>query len=248
VIDLSGRVALITGSSRGIGAEIARTLATVGADIAVNHSQSAEQAEAVADELRKIGRRVTIVQADIREAKEANRLIDTVVKDLGGLHILVNNAGTTRDNLTIRMSDEEWSAVIDLNLTGAFNCARPALRHMMRQRWGRIVNITSVGALRGNVGQANYAASKAGMIGFTKALAREMASRNITCNAVAPGLVKTELTSDLSHTQQELYLGLIPLARLGTEPEIAAAVAFLASDEASYITGQVLNVDGGLAM
>lgn len=248
MIDLSGRKALITGSSRGIGAEIARTLAAAGADIALNHSQSADQAEAVAGELRKLGRQVAIIQADIREPAQANRLIDDVVNELGALHILVNNAGTTRDNLLIRMSDEEWSAVLDLNLTGAFNCSRPALRHMMRQRWGRIVNITSVGALRGNVGQTNYAASKAGMIGFTKALAREMASRNITCNAVAPGLVKTELTSDLSHTQEELYLGLIPLARLGTEAEIAAAVAFLASEEASYITGQVLNVDGGLAM
>jgi 3-oxoacyl-[acyl-carrier protein] reductase len=248
VIDLSGRVALITGSSRGIGAEIARTLARNGADIAVNHSRSPEQAQTVADELREIGRKVAVVQADIRKAPEATRLIDTVVKELGAIHILVNNAGTTRDNLAMRMSDEEWSTVLELNLTGAFNCTRPALRHMMRQRWGRIVNITSIGGMRGNVGQANYGASKAGLIGFTKAIAREMASRNVTCNAVAPGLVKTELTSDLSDSMEQIYMSLIPMERLGTEAEIAPAVAFLASEEASYITGQVLAVDGGMAM
>ena len=248
MIDLNGRVALITGSSRGIGAEVARTLASLGADIALNHSRSPEQAEKVAGELKKLGRRVSIVQADIREAAEGVRLTETVVKELGAIHILVNNAGTTRDNLTMRMSDEEWSTVLDLNLTGAFHCTRPALRHMMRQRWGRIINITSVGGLRGNAGQANYAASKAGLIGFTKAVAREMASRNVTSNAVAPGLVKTELTSELSASQEELYMSLIPMQRLGTEAEVAAAVAFFASDEARYVTGQVLSVDGGMAM
>ncbi|HEX5938856.1 MAG TPA: 3-oxoacyl-[acyl-carrier-protein] reductase [Dehalococcoidia bacterium] len=248
MIDLSGRVALITGSSRGIGAEVARALAAVGADIAINHSHSPEQAEAVAAELKAMGRRVSIVQADIREAEQANRLIDTVVKELGAIHILVNNAGTTRDNLTMRMSDEEWSIVMDLNLTAAFQCTRPALRHMMRQRWGRIVNVTSVGGIRGNVGQANYSASKAGLVGLTKSIAREMASRNVTCNAVAPGLVKTKLTSDLSDSMEQVYLNLIPMQRMGTEAEIAAAVVFFASEEARYITGQLLAVDGGLSM
>lgn len=248
MIDLSGRVALITGSSRGIGAEIARCLAACGADIAVNHSRSAEQAVGVAGEVRKFGRRAIVAQADIRDPKQAARLIDQVTSELGAIDILVNNAGTTRDNLAMRMSDEEWTSVIDLNLTGAFNCTRPALRPMMRQRWGRVINITSVGGLRGNAGQANYAASKAGMIGFTKAIAREMASRNVTCNAVAPGLVKTVLTSDLSPDQEQIYLSLIPMARLGLESEIAPAVAFLASDDASYITGQVLGIDGGMAM
>lgn len=248
MIDLSGRVALVTGSSRGIGAEIARYLAGCGADVAINHSQSPEQAAGVVAQVTGMGRRAIVVKADIRDSKQASDLIEEVGDKLGGLHILVNNAGTTRDSLAMRMSDDDWKTVIDLNLTGAFNCTRPALRPMMRQRWGRVINITSVGGLRGNSGQANYAASKAGMIGFTKAIAREMASRNVTSNAIAPGLVKTVLTSDLSSEQEQLYLSLIPMGRLGTEAEIAPAVAFLASDEASYITGQVIAIDGGMSM
>ncbi|MPZ22424.1 MAG: 3-oxoacyl-[acyl-carrier-protein] reductase [Dehalococcoidia bacterium] len=248
MIDLSGRSALITGSSRGIGAQIARVLASCGADIAINHSKSPDQAQAVAAEIRALGRRAAVIQADVRKAADCNRLVGGVVDELGAIDILINNAGTTSDSLVMRMTDDAWQSVLDLNLTAAFNCIRPAVRQMMRQRWGRIVNITSVGGLRGNAGQANYAASKAGMIGLTKAIAREMATRNVTCNAVAPGLVKTELTSDLRQEQERYYLEIIPMQRLGTEAEIAPAVAFLCSEEAAYITGQVLSVDGGLAM
>lgn len=241
-------MALVTGSSRGIGAAIARSLASAGANVAINHSRSPEQAEGVANELRAMGRKSIIIQADVRVPADCNRMIDTVIKELGALHILVNNAGTTTDNLTMRMTDEQWSSVLNLNLTGAFNCTRPALRSMIRQRWGRIINISSVGGVRGNSGQANYSASKAGLIGFTKAIARELALRNVTSNAVAPGLVKTVLTSDLTPEQEQMYLSVIPMARLGTEEEIAPAVTFLASEQASYITGQVICVDGGMAM
>jgi len=245
---LTGKTALVTGGSRGIGRAIALRLAAEGADVAICARQ-VEAAQAVAAELEALGVKALARPADVAQAAQAGALIEAVLAEWGKLDILVNNAGITRDNLLLRMSEEEWDAVLDTNLKGAFNCCKAAARAMIKARSGRIINITSVVGLMGNAGQANYAASKAGLCGFTKSLAKELASRNITANAVAPGLVpETGMTGELDEKAVEKLLSQVPLGRPGLPEDVAHAVAFLASDQAAYITGQVLCVDGGMVM
>ncbi len=245
---LEGKVALVTGSSRGIGRAIALELARRGADVIVNYRSHAEAAEAVAEAIRALGRRTAVIQADVSRAEEAAALVDEGRRALGGLHIVVNNAGITRDNLLMRMDEAEWESVLRVNLSGVFHVCKAAIRPLMRQRWGRIINIGSVSGLMGQVGQTNYAATKAGLIGFSKSLAREVGSRGITVNVIAPGFVPTEMTEKVDEGIQAQIKALIPLQRFGKAEEIAHAAAFLASEEAAYITGVVLPVDGGLSM
>jgi 3-oxoacyl-[acyl-carrier protein] reductase len=243
-IDLSGKVALVTGSTRGIGRAIAETLAGAGAQVAVV-GRDLPRAEAAAAE---IGRGARGFACDVSDTAQVTALVTDVEAAFGTLDILVNNAGLTRDNVIMRLKDEDWDAVIDANLRGAFASIRAASRGMMKRRSGRIINISSVVGVIGNRGQANYAASKAGLIGLTKSVAKELASRNILCNAVAPGFIATDMTAALGDDQRAALEGQIPLARLGSPADIASAVAFLASDHAAYITGQVLVVDGGMVM
>jgi len=247
-VDLTDRVAVVTGSSRGIGRAIALKLAGLGAKVVVNYRTNAEAAQEVVEAIGAQGGQAMAVQADVKNADDAKKLIKAAQTTYGRLDILVNNAGTTHDTLLLRMSEKDWDLVINTNLKGAFNCTKAAIRPMMRQRYGRIVNITSVAGLAGNPGQANYSAAKAGLVGFTKAVAKEVGSRNITVNAVAPGFIPTDLTASLPQELVEKAIEMTPLGRPGTSEEIANAVAFLASEEASYITGVVLRVDGGLAM
>ena len=245
---LDGKVALVTGGSRGIGRAIALLLGQEGADVAVC-ARNVEAAGEVASEIEGLGRKCLVRACDVADAEQAGALIASTIEELGQLDILVNNAGVTRDNLLMRMKEEDWDEVLAINLKGAFNCARAAVRPMLKARGGRIVNITSVVGLQGNAGQANYAASKAGLIGLTKSLARELASRGITANAVAPGLVpETGMTGELAAEVQQQMLSAVPLGRAGTPEDVAHAVAFLASEQAAYITGQVLAVDGGMVM
>lgn len=246
MIDLSERVALVTGGSRGIGRATALQLADLGADVAVNYRSSADEAEAVADLIRDKGRRTLVVQADVRDADAVTAMMKRVNGELDGPHILVNNAGLTRDNVMLRMKEEDWDLIVDTNLKGAFLCIKAVQRYMLKNRYGRIVNVTSIAGLAGNAGQANYAASKAGLVGLTKSVAKELGSRTITCNAVAPGYIPTDLTADLPQEFIDYATELTPLGRLGTVEDVARAVAFLASDAAEFITGQVLRVDGGM--
>jgi len=244
---LEGRIALITGGGRGIGRATAVRLAREGAAVAINFKGNAAAAEEAKRLVEGGGGRATLVQGDIAADGTAEDIVKRALAFGGGrLDILVNNAGITRDNLLVRMSLEEWDAVLDLNLRGAFLATKAAMRSMMKQRSGRIVNVSSIAGVMGNAGQANYAAAKAGLIGFTKTIAREMASRNITCNAVAPGFVPTDLTKDIIKQMEGTILPQIPLGRFGTVEDVANAIAFLVSDDASYITGQVLVVDGGM--
>ena len=247
-LPLAGKVALVTGSSQGIGRATALRLAQSGADIIINYRSNASAAEDAHARVEVLGRRCVAIQADVSEDEEVTRLFAEASSALGAVSILVNNAGTTRDKLIIQMSLADFEYVMNTNLRSAFLCTKAALRGMMRARWGRIVNISSPAGLLGNAGQANYAASKAAIVALTISTAREMASRNITANAIAPGLIPTELTSTLNEQQRQAMLDVTPLGRLGTPEEIAAAIHFLCLPEAGYITGQILGVDGGMSM
>ena len=244
MFDLTGKTALITGATGGIGASIATALHGAGATIAISGTRAA-----VLEELKSVmGDRVHMVPCNLSDAADVEKLVPAVEAAMGPVDILVNNAGITRDGLSIRMKDEDWAAVLDVNLTASFRLCRAAMRAMMKKRWGRIVNITSVVGVTGNAGQANYVASKAGIIGLSKSLALELASRNVTVNCVAPGFIATPMTNVLNEKQKEGILGKIPAGRLGTANEVAAATLFLASNEAAYVTGQTLHVNGGMAM
>jgi 3-oxoacyl-[acyl-carrier protein] reductase len=247
-LPLAGKVALVTGSSQGIGRATALRLAQSGADIIINYRSNAGAAEDVRSRVEAMGRRCVAIQADVSQEEEVTRLFAEASSGLGSVSILVNNAGTTRDKLIIQMSLADFEHVMNTNLRSAFLCTKVALRGMMRARWGRIVNISSPAGLLGNAGQANYAASKAAIVALTISTAREMASRNITANAIAPGFIPTELTSTLNEQQRQAMLDVTPLGRFGTPEEIAAAIHFFCLPEAGYITGQILGVDGGMAM
>jgi len=244
MFDLTGKTALVTGATGGIGAAIVRTLHGAGATVAVSGTRAA----ALEDLKNALGERVHILPCNLADAADVEKLVPAAEAAMGGLDILVNNAGITRDGLAMRMKDEDWQQVIDVNLTAAFRLSRAAMRGMMKRRYGRIVNITSVVGVTGNPGQANYVASKAGIIGLTKSLAQELASRNITVNAVAPGFIATPMTEVLNDKQKEAILARVPAGRLGAPEDVAASVLYLASGEAAYVTGQTLHVNGGMAM
>ncbi len=245
---LEGKIAIVTGASRGIGRQIALTLASYGANIVVNYRGSEESATKVAKEIEAMGREVLLYQGNVADMDAMKEMVKETTKKFGRIDILVNNAGITKDNLLMAMKEEEFDQVLDVNLKGSFICMKQVIRTMMKQRYGRIINLSSVSGRMGNAGQVNYSASKAGVIGMTKSLAREVGSRGITVNAVAPGFIDTDMTAVLKDDVKEAIMAGIPLKREGKPEDIAEAVAFLASDKASYITGQVLSVDGGMYM
>ncbi|MTD30275.1 3-oxoacyl-[acyl-carrier-protein] reductase [Planomicrobium sp. YIM 101495] len=248
MMDLTGKTAIVTGGSRGIGAEIARSFATAGANVVVNYSGSQDKAEAVVAEIEGKGGKAIAVKANVSDSDAVKELVTKTLEAFGSVDVLVNNAGITRDNLMMRMKDDEWDDVINTNLKGVFVCTKAVTRQMMKQRSGRIINIASIVGVMGNAGQANYVAAKAGVIGLTKTTARELASRGITANAIAPGFITTDMTDGLNDDIQQAMLAQIPLARFGKPSEVASAVLFLASDAASYMTGQTLHLDGGMVM
>lgn len=245
---LGGKNALVTGASRGIGRAIALELARHGANVAVNFAGSKDRAQYVVDEIESLGKKAFKVQADVSKESDVTAMVKQTIDTFGSLDILVNNAGITRDNLLMRMKEEDFDQVINTNLKGVFLCMKAVTRSMMRQRGGKIVNVASIVGVSGNPGQANYVASKAGIIGMTKSTAQELASRNIHVNAVAPGFISTDMTDALTEQQREQMLAMIPLARLGEPEDVAKVVRFLASDDASYLTGQTIHVDGGMVM
>jgi 3-oxoacyl-[acyl-carrier protein] reductase len=247
-MDFDDKVAIVTGASRGIGRAIALEFGSRGARVVVNFIQNASAADEVVKTISESGGEAYAHQADVSVFDQADGLVKTAIEKYGDLHILVNNAGITRDGLIMTMSESDWDDVIQTNLKSTFNCCKAAIRHMLRRRYGRIINIASISGIMGNPGQTNYSASKAGQIGFTRALAREVASRTITVNAIAPGFVQTDIWSTVPEDAQKSLMDIIPLARVGQPEEIAKATAFLASDDAAYITGHTLTVDGGIAM
>ncbi|MEH7155618.1 3-oxoacyl-[acyl-carrier-protein] reductase [Neobacillus drentensis] len=247
-MNLEGKAALVTGASRGIGREIALELARQGANVAVNFSGSEAKANEVVDEIKALGREAFAVKCDVSNAEEVAAMVKGTIDNFGKLDILVNNAGITKDNLLMRMKEEEWDDVININLKGVFLCTKAVTRQMMKQRVGRIINIASVVGVSGNPGQANYVAAKAGVIGLTKTAAKELASRNITVNAIAPGFITTDMTDKLSEEVKAEMLKQIPLARLGEPKDIAKITAFIASDDSAYMTGQTLHINGGMVM
>ncbi|ARD49265.1 MULTISPECIES: 3-oxoacyl-[acyl-carrier-protein] reductase [unclassified Sporosarcina] len=243
-----GKTAVVTGASRGIGRTVALRLASEGAKVVVNYSGSKEKAEEVAEEIRSAGGEALVFQANVSDADQVKAMMDETVKQFGTIDFLINNAGITRDNLLMRMKEDEWDDVLSINLKGVFLCTKAVTRQMMRQRAGKIVNLASVVGVVGNPGQANYVAAKAGVIGLTKTTAKELAARNILVNAVAPGFITTDMTDELGDDMKEQLLSTIPLGKLGSADDVAGTVAFLLSDEAKYITGQTINVDGGMVM
>ena len=247
--DLTGKVALVTGGGRGLGRAIALALAHQGADVGVNYRSNAESAADVVAEIKTMGRAAIPIQGDTSAGREAcEAIVKATIDEFGKVDILVNNAGITRDNLMMRMDEEEWDSVLDTNLSGPFWMTRAIARPMLKARSGRIINMSSVAGRMGNVGQSNYASAKAGLIGLTKSVARELASRGITCNAIAPGLIETELTADLPAAAREFVINSTPLGYIGSVEDVAAAAVYFASDESRYVTGQVLGVDGGMMM
>ena len=247
-MNLSSKVAIVTGSGRGIGRAIALKLAEVGATVVVNDVGEAEAVESVAEEIKATGGQSLAVLADVSLAEDVARLVEITVSTYGKVDVLVNNAGITRDHLLLRMTDEDWDKVLNINLKSVFLCTRAVLRHMVKQRWGRIISIASIVGVVGNPGQANYASAKAGIIGFTRTIAKEVASRSVTANAVAPGFIETGMTQRIGEEWRQELRKRIPVGYIGSPRDVAEAVAFLASEEARYITGQVLGVDGGMAI
>lgn len=245
---LEGKKALVTGASRGIGREVALELARQGADVAVNFAGSEAKAKEVVEEIKALGRKAFSVQCDVADSESVTGMIKEVIEQFGRVDILVNNAGITRDNLLMRMKEEEWDSVINTNLKGVFLCTKAVTRQMMKQRSGRIINMASIVGVSGNAGQANYVAAKAGVIGLTKSTAKELASRGITVNAIAPGFISTDMTEELTDEVQKAMLSQIPLARFGDPKDVASVASFLASDASGYMTGQTLHVDGGMVM
>ncbi len=248
MIDLSGKKALVTGGSRGIGRATCLKLAELGADIGINYFGSQEKAEKVASEISGIGRKSVLLKTDVSDHSKVNEMVEEFVRSEGGLDILINNAGINRDQLLVRMKESDWDEVISTNLKGTFNCTQAAAKIMMKNRSGVIINLSSVVALTGNAGQVNYSSAKAGIIGLTKTIARELASRSVRVNAIAPGFIETEMTAGLSSENRENIAQRVPLGKFGSSDDVANAIAFLVSDEAKYITGQTLVVDGGLSI
>lgn len=247
-MEFKGKTVLVTGGSRGIGAAIAQSFAAQGATIALNYAGSQEAAEEIREKILAMGVECKIYQGDVSDFSQVENMIKTVEEDFSGIDILVNNAGVTKDSLFMRMKEEDWDKVIDTNLKGVYNCSKSVIRGMIKRKFGKIINITSVVALSGNIGQANYAASKAGVIGFTKSLAQELGSRNIQVNSVAPGYIETSMTESIPQNIKDELIKKIPSGRIGSPDDVANAVVFLASDNANYITGQVISVNGGLYM
>lgn len=248
MLKFEGKTAVVTGASRGIGRAVALRLASEGAKVVINYSGSREKAEAAAEEIRSNGGEAIVFQANVSDAEQVKAMMDETIKQFGSIDFLINNAGITRDNLLMRMKEDEWDDVLSINLKGVFLCTKAVTRQMMRQRAGRIINLASVVGIAGNAGQANYVAAKAGVIGLTKTTAKELAARNILVNAIAPGFITTDMTDELGEEMKEQLLSTIPLGSLGSADDIAGAVSFLLSDDAKYITGQTLNVDGGMVM
>lgn len=247
-MELNGKTAIITGAGRGIGKVIAIKLSQMGANVVINDIPSSSEADSTVEEIINNGGDAIAIKGDVRNQEDVNTLIDKTVEKFGAIDILVNNAGITRDTLLMKMTEKEWDDVLDINLKGAFNCIKAVTRIMMKQRSGKIINMASVVGVMGNAGQANYSASKAGLIGLTKSVAKELAPRNINCNAIAPGFIKSDMTEKLTESVKEQYLSNIPLKRFGAPEDVAEVVAFLASDKSKYMTGQVLHIDGGLVM